>query len=324
MMSYFNRLKKKFKKDFNIDIEPKVLDDDSLKIRIDSLMPHVAKKMGIKYDKLSLFVNNIGLNKDLTINASLAPTNKRETFQISINRGLILFIYKMLLLLISRMEVVDNDNKIIEKTSISDEEMIRVAKRLMTAFWTDLNSKDTFIKTIGIELFKLTKAQIELSASIQHYAECFAIAHEFGHAIIEKCPGKVQLEFYTVSAALESRINPFFEIYKFKEREKNEVLNKWTIELTADLIGLKLCLELVDDDIIKIVVFASAEFTFLMMYMLDIFREKKTGKRYFYGTISHPPLELRLEFLHSYADRLELLQLGKSFRQLSEYIISKV
>lgn len=235
--AYFEQLRQRFKEDFNLTIEDNELDEDTLMSRAIFLIPHVARKMGKKEDDLKKCLTKLGLIEGPVINGYVDTADNWETFQIYVSWGLMIFVFKMIKLFLSRMSVRD-DNRIVDDTRISDEEMLSAARRLIQAFW-----EDTLWQTPSFAVIDLTKSQIELSAYLLHYAERFVIAHEFGRAIIESCPEKVGKELYIASGATESRNRAFLESLELNKEEKIRALEKWPKELTADLLGLQLCLE---------------------------------------------------------------------------------
>lgn len=327
MSAYPEQLRQRFKEDFNLIIESKGIDEDTLMSRAVFLIPHVARKMGKKEDDLKKCLTKLGLIKGPVINGYVDTADNWKTFQIYVSWGLMIFVFKMIKLFLSRMSVRD-DNRIVDASRISDEEMVSAARRLMQAFW-----EDTLWQTPSFAVIDLTKSQIELAAYLLHYAECFVIGHEFGHAIIESCPEKVGKELYIASGATESRNRAFLESLKLNEEEKIRALEKWPEELTADLLGLQLCLEQRDDNIGRMVIRSSAELFFISMLMLESFYEKTTGQNYWSymyqceRIVDHPPTELRLEFLHSFVDRSSpsgAVELAIAFKQYSDYILSKV
>lgn len=326
---YLEQLKKRFKEEFNIDIEDKWVDADLadvLMYRANCLIPYVARKMGKRNDELKKCLTKLILIESPVLNGYVKTKDNWKTFQIHVSWGLMIFIHKMIKLFLCRMSVT-NGHCIVDEARISDEEMLSAAERLMQAFW-----RGTFFQTPSISLTDLSKSQIELSTYLLHYAECFVIAHEFGHVLIETCPEKIRKELLTASAAIESR-NKGIKISQTKHVGVGEktLLESWTKELTADLLGLKLCLEQRDDDIGRMVIRSSAELVFIFMLMLEKFYEKSTGQNYWLHErdrgMTHPPTVLRLEFLSLFVDPLYPSYssvLGGVFRQLGDYILSKI
>jgi len=325
---YFGQLKKRFKEEFNLDIDDKGLDVDILTNIVKDLIPHVARKMGKKEDDLKKCLTKLDLIKEPVINGYVNTEDNWKTFQIYISHGLMMFIYKMTKLFLCRMSV-RNDHRIVDEARISDEEMLSAAKRLIQAFWSG-----TLLQTPIFPIIDLSKSQIELSVYLVHYAESFGIAHEFGHVLIESYPEKVQKELYIASAAIERRNKAFLDSLALNKENKVKALKSWPKEFAADLLGLKLCLEQSDDTIFRMVILASAELVFVSMLMLEKFYKKSTGQNYWLyiyeheHKMKHPPTELRLEFLYSFVDPLypdsRVSNLGEIFKQFSDYILSKI
>ena len=327
MKNYFEHLKKKFVKDFDFIIESRELDEKVLMDRTKYLLPHVATKLGKKEEDIRRCLTKLELIKTPVINGYADTQDDWKTFQIYMSWGIMIFLIKMIKLFISRMSVT-NGKRIVDEAIISDQEMIDAVKRLMLAFW---GWEGTFWQARGIALIDLTKSQIELSAYLLHYAECFILAHEFGHLIMGSCPETVEKELYIASAATEDRNRTFLESLRLTKEDRKRALEEWPKELAADLIGLQLCLEQRDDNIGRIVIRSSAEFLFISMLMLERFSEKYTGESYWSymyeieNKLKHPPTGLRLDFLHSFVDRSNISgesHLGRCFRQWSEHILS--
>ena len=316
----FEDIRRLFQKEFQVELEFKGLDDDVVVTIAKLLLPHVARKMGKEENDVKRCLTKIGMTEGPEINGYVDSPDDWKTFQIYASNSLMIFLHKMVKLSVSRMGVLGSDNRIVERTKISNETMISTSRRLMDSFW-----KDTLLQTEGFGIMELTKSQIEFAAYLLHYAECFVVAHEFGHAIIEICPERIGEELFTAFTDAVSRSKPLLESLELDNEEKNEILQYWPKEMTADLLGLQLCLKLRDDDAGRIMIFSSVEWVLIMMNMIEKFYEK-TYRQYLY-TVSHPPTELRLEFLHSVVEKSNpsnALQLGIAFRQWSDYILSRV
>jgi hypothetical protein len=286
------------------------VEDPKLALITVDLFPLVAEKMGMSLAQLDRAVTDISLGKDLTIVGEVESPDNGRTFKITIPFGLLVFHIRMASLFLSRMSIVDDFGTVTEDTRIATDEMVDVAKKTMKDFW---RSPDQLILSQGLEYAELTKSQRDLVAQVVHYADTFVVAHELGHAIAWACPDRVMKDELIVDAAINSLISPDLEV------PKNS--NEWKPELLADCIAIQLCLSLSNNQIVKIVIHASAILSLLTYYMLEKGYEQVKG--FPWRTEIYPPSTLRLDFIQSFADWPGRDNLGTIFRQICDFIIKR-
>jgi hypothetical protein len=326
MDSYENQIHQKMREIFNIDPQPEQSFEDILLDRASCLLPYVTQKTKNKIDPRKRV--KIDLIKTPVINGFIGTPDRWNTFHIGVSRGMLNFVYKIVKLFLSRMALRD-DERVLEESQISNEEMLIAAEKLMQGFW-----ENELWKIPSFKLTRLNKSQIELASHLLHYAECFVLAHEFGHAVIEICPEEAKRELYIASGATINRSRSLLDSLAISEKDKTLALEKWPKELAADLIGLELCLEQRDDPVGRSVIRASVELVFVAMSMLEKYREFITRQNYWaavyqdekdIGKMDHPPTEWRWEFIHAYVDPLSPMGdvggLGMSFKQFSDYLL---
>lgn len=332
MTSYLDSIKDRFQKDFGVENDPHRLEDSVLKDKLAMLLPHVATRLRTTEHDLRKRLE-IYLSKEPIINGCTFSEDNWKTFKIEIAWGLLIFFHKMIKLFLSRMNVRDDDG-IIEATCISEEDMVETSRKLMIGFWDG-----TIFTTPSFPLTKMTKSQIELSSYLLHFGEEFVIGHELGHIIINSDPEKAKREILIASASTDERNRALLDDIGIEKSKKETAIKRWPYELAADMIGLQLCLQERDDFIGRMTIRASAELLFVTMVLLEEFYKMSRGRDYwvdiyryqnkpYHKEMHHPPTSLRLEFIQAYVDQdnphSTVDQLGKTFKQWAQYILSKV
>jgi hypothetical protein len=319
MATEFENLSDMISREFGIDIVPKGIDDSSVELRASELLPVVARKMGRRVDDFRKCLKKISLDDTLLISGRATSEDEWQTFEVGLSTGLLLFHHQMVILFVSLVTVVGDANEIVDETKISNDEMLSTAKRLMQAFWDGDKPSERFFLTPGFSLLSLTKSQIELAAGLLHYADMFVVAHEFGHILINTAPECVKREMLIVEGARESMVRPVLNEH---EGHDDTAILHWMDEITADFIGVSLCKELGNDKVLRMVIHSSAVMSLVMCDMLEKYHRKLTGISWEYRT--HPPSHLRLEVLQTLSDWPAGLDLGTSFRQLSDHIMANI
>ncbi len=332
MTSYLDRIKERFQMDFGVEVDPGELDDSVLQDMLDKLLPHVAGRLRTRPHDLNAKLE-IHISEEQIINGCTYPEDDGEGFTIEIAWGLLIFFHKIIKLFVSRMSVRDDD-EIIEETRISEEHMLETSRRLLNGFFDG-----TIFNLPSIPLSNLTKSQILLSGYLLYFAELFVVGHELGHIIINTDLEKAKREILIASASTEERNRTFLDDIGIEETKKEIAMRRWPRELAADMIGLQLCMQLYDDFIGRMVIRASAGLIFITMILLENFHKKSKGSDYWidiyryhnmpnHNEMNHPPTCLRLEFLQAYIDQdypqLTADELGKTFEEWGQYILSKV
>ncbi len=309
------------RRELGVDISAESIDDLSLKQRASGLIPHVARRAGVPTKKLKPCLDRISLDKSLGINGCVDRCEDLQRFSISVSPALLMLHYQMVKLFVSRMSVGDDDMKVVEETRISDREMFDAAFGLMSGFYAKDRVKG-LLTAKGINLVTLNSSQAWLAAYLLHYMDSFVIAHEFGHVLFNACSEKVEKERITVGAGVDNILRPAIDKVYSETHQRGDA-GQWAEEMTADLIGLHLCLEQDDNRLIRTVINGSVELAFILWDMLEAFgRKKKHPLQMSYE--SHPPFRVRWEFLHLLVDHSGIHELGVAFRKYADYILEEV
>lgn len=310
------------------------LDDNFIKEKLYSFLPRLTEILGIPELILKGKLRNIKLLRSNEINGSISTVDNGNTYNIEITWGLCIFIHKMTKLFICRVAVGDDKLNVIEKPVISHEEMLNTAKTLTNSFWDE-----SIFAVPSIPLSLMTKNQNLLCSYLIHFSELFCIAHELGHFIINSNPEKVSKELLIARKSTEDFTNCYLNSLKINNYKKLKAVEMWPNELASDLIGIKLCLNLEDNLVERVIVRAGAEIVFISMILLENIKEKRDGINFWpnyyesnnysnYTEMDHPPTSLRLEFLQSFVDenfwQLNEDDLGKEFNNWKEYLLSKL
>jgi hypothetical protein len=319
MAPFFEKLRRRFRRDFGMEITAQGLNDSAVQQKVSILLPHVARRMGKQAAKVRKCLKNVILDEMLRLNGCTMSDDQWATYEIRLSTGLLLFHHVMVKLFVSRMTVVGDANEVVDETRISDDEMLSTAQRLMQAFWEKGKSTKHFFRTRGLSLMDLTKSQIDLAANLLHYADTFVVAHEFGHILMNVAAERVRRETLIAQAAKESMLQPALAQHK---GYGDTALRNWTKEIAADLIGVNLCRELSDSDVVRMVIHGSAMMSLVMCDMLEKYYRKVIGKALESNT--HPPSSLRLDVLETLSDASPGQGLGGGFRQFSDHIIARI
>lgn len=319
--SYLERLKKRFQKDIpdGFDFSEANTTAALHQIIVDlgkQLIPYTATKVRMEPDVLKNCILNVSMIMDPEVNGFARSSDNWKTFEIGINIGLMIFLHKMIKVFASRIGVMGDEGHPVENPEIPFENTISVAKRLMKAYW-DQN----LLSTMGFQVMQLSEEQMNISSHLLHHAECFVVAHEFGHIVINLHQAEVKelnIGIEVVRGILEG-------ISDLSETSKHQLTRQWGQEIGADLIGLQLVLELGKTDHDKILIYSAAELVFILQNMLETFYEKNIGENLPLG--SHPPSQMRLAVLRSIVGKSnppQVLQLGEAFAEMAEMIVSKI
>ena len=320
----FEEFKQKVHRKMGIKIEESDFDYERITMNtakrlLDPLIPHAARKMGITSNRMRERLINFQIDEHLYIEGRARGENNWETFEISVSWGLLMFHYRMASLIVSRMNIVDDNQNVVEETTISTQKTTAIARNLLAAFWRE-NPVKALKQSDNISIMHLGKGQLELAAYLVHHADCFVISHELGHILINSNPECVKKELMIVEGARESMLIPYLKTIEFDQDKEKDILDNWQNEIAADFIGTRLCLELGHNDITKMATYSSAILSLIMCNMLEMTYNRYTGKNFDYTT--HPPCQLRLDFLQTISNWHD--DLSDSFRQLSYFILSQI
>jgi len=310
----FEDLQKDLCRQYGIDLDKHTL-EGSVNELASSLFPPVAAKTGRTEEELRKSLKSVHLDHRPLIDGHATSQDNWRTFEISVSEGLLIFHHKMVKLFVSRVSVVGNGQKMVEETTISHEETLSIAKRLIAAFWAG-----NFFETPGLSLASLTKSQIFLSSILLTYSESFVIAHEFGHMILQAFPDSTRRERMILMGVEDSMVRPALK--KFPCADEPEALRNWMEELAADYVGINLCARLQDSAIQKTMIQAAGMISLMMCDILEKCRAKVGGGDW--QDLTHPPSELRVEVLQSLLDWPAGMEFGDVFHKFSEYIIAGI
>ncbi len=269
------------------------------------LRPHLLQYCGASEREYTKRFRGIDVRFTDDPNGYVSSADQWKTFRITINSGLMMFLHQMAKMASSVVGVMD-DKGIKEKTKIPFSKTLEAARALMEAFWTyQLRPGLTFW------LGDLSENQVLFSSMMLVNMERYAVGHELGH----------------VACRLNGRVDDLragrsiAALMKDLAREHEE---DWGEEYAADIIGLRLLMELQPSDMMRLTAYGSAELFFILLDMLEKYRMKTRG-RVELGT--HPPAELRFAVLRKVAGQSNpqsILQMGDAFSAFTKKIIEEV
>ena len=267
----------------------------------DELSPHAAKRAGISITDFKNRFKGLRVVKTIDINGCTFSNDEWKTFEVDIYEGLMIFIHKYFKVIVSMLNTSRSYKGEIETPSLTMDDIVPIANMIMELYW-----KNNVLQAQGIKLTKLTEGQMILNTELVHNAELFVLAHELGHIILNT--NKNAQRYIELSSGNAS----------------SDQLSNWNEEVNADILGLKLCLEMKSTR--PGVVFNAIELFFLVQGMLVKFYEKtNAGNSLSHET--HPPSSYRLRVLRSFVDQSgasEWLVIGKQFEELCDSILDKV
>lgn len=286
----------------------------------EQLIPPAAVKIGIKTDELKSRIKKVSVIKNTEVNGHAYSSDNWKTFRIEINSGLMMFLHHMVKLFVSGAGVAEIEasgrvKKVLERSSISFEKQVSVANNLMKAYWDNALEKQR-----GFYFMDLSNNQIKIGGGLLHNAEHFAVAHEFGHIIIKTSSQNIN----ELNVGLEMMRRISSDIPALTNNNVIDVIVQWGEEIAADIIGMQLLLEVIKEDLRKILSYTAIELVFIVQHMLDTFYEKYYAKPRLYNM--HPPAYLRLIALRSLlrdSNPSQLFHGGMAFEQIANSIIKE-
>lgn len=321
-MDDLGRLKQRLKNEFGIGMPSKGVDEESVRAMARGLFPKVAGKIREKEGKVSKLIRDVTMDRTSKLYGKTGPIDGERVYEIRLSLGLMLFNHKMIKLMLSRMTVVGDGGVVKDETRMSNEKMISAAKSMMSAFWKIGGSSDELMRAGGISLLDMTRSQIEMAAFLLFYSESFIVAHEMGHVIKEQYPECVSKERLMVEAASETIMSGYYDRMPEGKSGDEKIVEFWKGEMLADHIGLDLCLDLGENEMVKMTIFAAAQLALIMYDMLERYYTKKEKRYWRYDT--HPPSALRLDYLQTLKAYTAVDPLARTFRELSDFILSEV
>jgi hypothetical protein len=192
------------------------------------MLPHAATRIGIPHSELKKRLEvRLGRSKDINAYANAATT------RITINASLMVFYHKMLKVFVATLSVGDKTSGILGKPTISPDRILSAQKRLLQA-----DSEDSLLTTEGFQLKELDAGQRTVLVYLVRSCECFAVGHELGHVVINRTKGNVP-EYDSSRAAVRDFLESIDDL---SSAQRRELIEPWTNEVCADLIGLQLSL----------------------------------------------------------------------------------
>jgi hypothetical protein len=196
------------------------------------LLPRASLRMGIDQKDLRRRLD-LRIESSTEINASVEIVEGGEHIVVVVNDALMLFYHKMLKVYVSSLGVEDNEKNEIENPTMSFDKIVKACKDLIDGFW---NGK--LLTTQGFRLEELSFAQSAILERLLRSCECFDVAHELGHAVIIISNDEVEEYEFAKSIVIDFLCN----MVSMNETERNEMIEPWTEEICADLIGLDISL----------------------------------------------------------------------------------
>ncbi len=269
------------------------------------LRPHLLKHCGASETTYTRGFRGIDVRFTDDPNGFVSTGDGWKSFRITINSGLMLFLHQMSKLVSSVVGVMD-DHGIKETTKIPFSKTVDAARSLMEAFWTQ-----QLRPGLSFWMGDLSDSQNIFSAMTLANMERFVVGHELGHVACHLNPRLDDLRAGRSIAALMKNI-------------AGKHGADWGEEYAADIVGMRLVIELQGSDMMRMTAYGAVELFFILLDMLEKYRIKTGGPAEF-GT--HPPSELRFAVLRKVAGQSNppaILQMGDAFSAFAKSILEKV
>lgn len=291
---------------------------------VETLIPLMAKRVRKTEASLRKRLTKIEFLDEPQINARTLSSDNYNTFEIRIYGGLLIFFANMVPIFISTADIV-HDDLIVDKSRVPMKNMVVVAQRLIRAFWAGTVEQE-FHNTFNF-LVHVSDRRMSVADFIVFIIICFTVAHECGHVVIKNWPHVARNELEYSSSYLHQ--NRKLLLSKPGPHANTSIDNiqdipaEWHKEIASDIVGLQLCLDIVDDLNTKDLIFSCVELGLILINMLEKYHEKNHGQRLY--TVSHPPTEYRVKSLRSAVQSLNLphvQQTSKAFERLADRIMA--
>jgi hypothetical protein len=193
----------------------------------------------------------------------------------------------------------------------------------------------------NIKLIELTERQLQFCGGLTDAAGLFVCAHEFGHVVINLAGPDVPQMGYgmrvidslfsqigEMSRPEAERIVPadvrelYAEFKKLSDADKNNIVRHWGEELTADLIGLELCVAQEKDPMGRVRALAGVEASLIIMRIAETYCVRIHGAP---RLGAHPPSHIRLDALRAVVKNTDLaagLEVGAALSEISDQILA--
>ncbi len=212
-------------------------------------------------------------------------------FEVIVYRGLGVFLWKLLALITSRCQFTRHE-QVVEDISSTEQEVVTRFSRLLDEFWsTDFGYDEALLG------WRLQEAQWDFCNDITKSALTFAVAHEFGHILLNAASTSTNIleakKHGMAMAEMTLRDCP----RTWSEGEFEKTVAHWGEEFAADVIGLRLNLHLVRDPRIWSYRFTGAQFFMISVLALEDYETRVGESLAFSGT--HPLADFRLTVMRS-------------------------
>jgi hypothetical protein len=196
------------------------------------LSPIAATRAGIDAEDFHGRVR-LDFRDSSVINAGVHSDDNWQSFSIVMNQALMIFYHKMLKVFASTIGIGKNEQEASERPTAPPKKILSVSKKLLIAFeeGTILRQKSFYAEELG-------KGQTAIVGRLVNACECFDIAHEIGHAIY----GIKNKQVPEQALAVQSVVGFLADIQDLSQADKEALIEPWTEEICADLIGLNLTL----------------------------------------------------------------------------------
>ena len=229
------------------------------------------------------------LSSDFNCMVRVAPNHSK--FQLAINYGLFHFYREMTHMLFSRISVMsESQHRAGHKTNVEVpfDVTVGVAKQLMQAFWSGKIDK---FHDLPLEQATKNLFHVFLTSGLR-----FALAHEFGHVMLE-----ISDEGRKYKTEGEKVVSDFLSQVPNQNMPAavhNQMIRDWGTEFASDVLGLELAMQ-TEDGPYKWLQMYAAEWFFTMCDMLWKYYSKMHGS---IKLSTHPPPVMRLDILRNHTN----------------------
>jgi hypothetical protein len=143
------------------------------------LVPYAALRIGIDPVELESRLKSARLEPSPDFNGCVQTSDNWKTFEIVINEGLMMFYHKMVKVFVASVRVRDTQDDSTHG-SIEPTRIVSVCRRLIEAYF-----QGRLFTQAGFSFDDFGKAKVLMTTALVHCCECFAIAHEFGHLVVQ-------------------------------------------------------------------------------------------------------------------------------------------
>ncbi|MCP4367140.1 MAG: hypothetical protein GY797_03340 [Deltaproteobacteria bacterium] len=254
----------------------------------DLLIPEVARRLSMSETDVADDISSITLVTTPFPNASIGKDQRSGKWVIRVDITLLRFYHEMSKVLSSQVALVIPDGEKLPD-SVSFEHAVEATSRLLHGYWNGIPNPK------GISAQLIPGWYVLLATIIFNICVWYTIAHELGHYVLLKSSTAPE-EYRQV----HSRVARYSRVTLGLDSAK--LINKWTTEIAADLIGFQFVLSIVGkhEPAYQVYLYHSCELWHTFYGALIFF---KYGKDYLAQSrdLHHPPIEMRREALREVA-----------------------